>query len=42
MALGIDSIGQVAQETADLLQSIAQLQQSGRTDKTDQIEKQAY
>ena len=42
MALGIDSIGQVAQETADLLESIAQLQQSGRTDKTDKIEKQAY
>ena len=42
MALGIGSIGQVAQETADLLQSIAQLQQSGRTDKTDKIEKQAY
>ena len=38
----IDSIGgQAARDTAALLESIAQLKQSGQTDKTDEIEKQA-
>lgn len=41
MAVDIDSIGQAARDTTALLESIAQLKQSGQTDKTDEIEKQA-